>query len=170
MGMQIRRTIILQKTLLFTLIVILFSQGGVFPVHAQSGASANEKTLVNDVAASQQLIGKHKFQLHWISWGKWKELADLSVTNRGGVYFINARQAKGGDYVEIDGRVISVDAKEFTFQGKIVTRVSYKNEGKPCERDGLMTFRITGKRRYWRLQEMRSPCDETTDYVDIFLR
>ncbi len=136
---------------------------------AQTATSAT-KTVVNDSVAADQLIGKHKFQLHWISWGKWKDLADLVVSDRHGSLFIKARQAKGGDYVEIEGTVLKVEAKEFTFQGRIVTRVSYKNGGKPCERDGEMTFKITGKRRYWRLQEMQSPCDETTDYVDIFLR
>ena len=154
--------------LLFLLVLILVSVTQ--HAYSQSPGSSVDKTAVNDPIAGQQLIGKHRFQLHWISWGKWKDLADLSVTNRNGVYVVKGRQAKGGDYVEIDGRVVSVESKVFTFQGKIVTRVSYKNEGKPCERDGLMTFKITGKRRYWRLQEMQSPCDETTDYVDIFLR
>lgn len=48
--------------------------------------------------------------------------------------------------------------------------MGYKNEGRPCEREGVMTFEMTGSRKYWRLQQMQSPCDETTDYVDIFLR
>lgn len=158
----------LLNRLFLSLIFLLAS--GFITVQAQTVTSSNDKTEIRDVAAGAQLIGKHKFQLHWISWNKWKDLADLSVTNRGGVYFVKGRQSKGGDYVEIDGKVLSVDAKEFMFSGKIVTRVSYKNEGRPCERDGVMTFRITGKRKYWRLQEMQSPCDETTDYVDIFLR
>jgi hypothetical protein len=148
-----------------TLLIVI----GPFSLPAQT-LSAPTKTVVNDSAAATQLIGKHKFQLHWISWGKWKDLGDLVVINRQGTFGFKARQAKGGDYVEIEGRVIKVEAKEFIFQGRIVTQVSYKNEGKPCERNGEMTFRITGKRRYWRLQEMQSPCDETTDYVDIFLR
>jgi hypothetical protein len=33
-----------------------------------------------------------------------------------------------------------------------------------------MVFKITEKRKYWRLQEMQSPCDTATDYVDIFMR
>lgn len=136
----------------------------------QQTASSSTKTVLNDSVAAAQLMGKHKFQLHWISWGKWKELGELVVSDRRGSLVIKARQAKGGDYVEIEGSVLKVEAKEFTFQGRIVTRVSYKNGGKPCERNGEMTFKITGKRRYWRLQEMQSPCDETTDYVDIFLR
>jgi hypothetical protein len=128
------------------------------------------RTEVRSAAGRALLVGRHKFQLHWISWDKWKDFADMNVVDRNGTLTIKARQAKGKDYVEIEGIVTSVDERQFTFQGKIVTRVSYKNNGEPCERDGDMTFKITGKRKYWRLQEMQSPCDETTDYVDIFLR
>jgi len=152
-----------------SLLITLLLTTGPTCLPAQT-ASSLTKTVVNDSIAAAQLIGKHKFQLHWISWGKWRDLADLVVSDRHGSLFIKGRQTKGGDYVEIEGTVLKVEAKEFTFQGRIVTRVSYKNGGKPCERNGELTFKITGKRRYWRLQEMQSPCDETTDYVDIFLR
>lgn len=155
----------INRALLITLLIGI----GSVSVPAQTPAPS-PKTVVNDPVAAAQLLGKHKFQLHWISWGKWKDLGDLTVINRQGTFGFKARQAKGGDYVEIEGTVLRVEAKEFVFQGRIVTRVSYKAEGKPCERNGEMTFRMTGKRRYWRLVEMQSPCDETTDYVDIFLR
>lgn len=155
----------ISRSLLITLLIAIGSAS----VSAQT-VSPSTKTVVSDSVAAAQLVGKHKFQLHWISWGKWKDLADLVVIDRAGTLSLKARQAKAGDYVEIEGTVVKVEAKEFTFQGRIVTRVSYKNEGKPCERNGEMTFKITGKRRYWRLQEMQSPCDVTTDYVDIFLR
>jgi hypothetical protein len=155
----------ISRSLLMTLLLAV----GPVSVFTQT-PSPSTKTIINDQIAAAQLIGKHKFQLHWISWGKWKDLGELLVINRQGTLGFKSRQAKGGDYVEIEGTVLKVEAKEFSFQGRIVTRVSYKNEGKPCERNGEMTFRITGKRRYWRLQEMQSPCDETTDYVDIFLR
>jgi hypothetical protein len=127
-------------------------------------------TQVMSASARSQLLGKHKFQLHWISWNRWKDFADLTVVERQGKLFIKGRQQKSGDYLEIDGFASQIEDKQFTFQGLIVTRVSYKNNGNPCRRDGTMTFKIIGKRRYWRLQEMQSPCDETTDYVDIFLR
>ena len=155
----------ISRSLLMTLVIVIASVS----LPAQT-PSPSTRTIVNDSVAATQLIGKHKFQLHWISWGKWKDLGELIVSDRRGSLVIKARQAKGGDYVEIEGKVVKVEAKEFTFQGRIVTRVSHKNDGKPCERNGEMTFKITGKRRYWRLQEMQSPCDETTDYVDIFLR
>jgi hypothetical protein len=130
----------------------------------------SKKTEVLSASARNQLLGRHKFQLHWISWNRWKDFAELKVVERQGQMVIKGRQQKGGDYLEIDGVATLIEDKQFTFEGSIVTRVSYKNNGNPCRRDGTMTFKITGKRRYWRLQEMQSPCDETTDYVDIFLR
>lgn len=141
------------------------------PVTSQnSNSNALPRTQVVSTSGRNQLLGKHKFQLHWISWNRWKDFADLTVIERQGKLMIKGRQEKDGDYLELDGFASQVEDKQFTFQGAIITRVSHKNYGKPCRRDGTMTFKITGKRRYWRLQEMQSPCDETTDYVDIFLR
>jgi len=74
------------------------------------------------------------------------------------------------DFVTIDGTVKEVNAKSFSFDGKIVIRVSHNNNGESCTRTGEMTFAITGKRRYWRLQEMQNPCEDIVDYVDIYLR
>jgi hypothetical protein len=129
-----------------------------------------KNTHVISESARNQLLGKHKFQLHWISWNRWKDFADLTVIERQGKLMIKGRQQKDGDYLEIDGFASQIEDRQFTFQGTIITKVSHKNNGEPCRREGTMTFKITGKRRYWRLQEMQSPCDDTTDYVDIFLR
>ena len=104
----------------------------------------------------------------------WDYFGIATVTNRAGVYSIKGEQ-KGrgmskGDYVSIDGVITSIDAKEFGFKGKITMRVSHINGGQPCVRDGDFTFKITGKRRYWRLQQMDNPCDQATDYVDVYFR
>jgi hypothetical protein len=150
------------------LVALIF---GSLPVNSQnSNSNRLAKTEVIGASGRNQLLGRHKFQLHWISWNRWKDFADLTVVERQGKLVIKGRQQKGGDYLEIDGFASQIEDKQFTFEGTIITRVSYKNNGNPCRREGTMTFRITGKRRYWRLQEMQSPCDETTDYVDIFLR
>jgi hypothetical protein len=37
-------------------------------------------------------------------------------------------------------------------------------------RSGTFHFKATGKRRYWRMQEMDNPCDSVTDYVDVYFR
>ncbi len=154
-----------------SVIFLLTLTFGSLSVNSQNANSnALPKTQIISASGRTQLLGKHKFQLHWISWNRWKDFAELTVVERQGKLVIKGRQQKGGDYLEIDGFASQVEDKQFTFEGSIITRVSYKNNGNPCRREGTMTFKITGKRRYWRLQEMHSPCDETTDYVDIFLR
>jgi len=133
------------------------------------GAFAQERTEIKDAKAAQMLLGRHKLSLQWISWDYF---GTANVANRGGVYRIKGEQKGRGntDIVTVDGVIRSISAKEFVFEGKIVTQISHINGGKPCTRDGEMTFRITGKRKYWRLAEMDNPCDEAADYVDIYFR
>lgn len=128
---------------------------------------AQTSTVVKDNTARVRLLGKHKLSLQWISWDYF---GTATVTERNGVLYLKGEQKsrKGSDFVRIDGIITSVAAKSFTFTGKIITQVSHNNEGNPCTREGEMTFAITGKRRYWRLQQMQSPCGIETDYVDIY--
>lgn len=138
---------------------------------AVSEAAAQERTVIRDRKAAAMLLGKHKMSLQWISWDYFGTAA---VTNSRGLYRIKGEQkgrgAEKGDYVMIDGVIRSISAREFVFDGRIETQVSHINNGDPCVREGEMTFAITGKRKYWRLQQMQSPCDAVTDYVDIFFR
>lgn len=132
---------------------------------------AQQTTDISNAAAARMLLGRHRLSLQWVSWDYF---GVATVTNRGGVYSIKGEQ-KGrgmskGNSVTIDGVITSIDAKQFVFRGRIVTLVTHINEGKPCERDGEFTFKITGKRHYWRLQQMDNPCDPVTDYVDIYFR
>lgn len=132
---------------------------------------AQTRTDINNAAAARMLLGRHRLSLQWVSWDYF---GLATVRNNHGMYTIAGTQ-KGrgmskGNSVTIDGVITSIDAKEFAFRGKIVTVVTHINGGKPCERDGEFTFKITGKRRYWRLQQMDSPCDTATDYVDIYFR
>jgi len=115
------------------------------------------------------LLGRHKMSLQWISWDYF---GAATVTNRKGVFYLKGEQKgrKSDDFVTVDGIITSIDAKEFKFEGKIVTQVSHIFGGKPCEREGEMTFRITGKRKYWRLQSIDNPCEAVADYVDIYFR
>ncbi len=132
-------------------------------------AVAQEKTVVKDAKARQMLLGKHKLSLQWISWDYF---GSASVVDRKGVYSLKGEQKGRGntDLVRIDGTVKSIAAREFVFDGTIVTQVSHINGGEPCTREGEMTFRITGKRKYWRLQQIDNPCDGVADYVDIYFR
>jgi hypothetical protein len=128
------------------------------------------RTIVNNSTALRQLLGKHKLNLQWIGWDKWSDFGSVRVFDSNGTLMIKGQQTKDNDLLSIDGKITRVDAKEFTFQGRIVTQVSHNNQGKPCERDGVMVFKITNNRKYWRLQQMQSPCGTETDYVDIFMR
>lgn len=130
---------------------------------------AQDKTIINDVNAKQMLLGKHFLSLQWISWDYF---GAANVVNKNGVFNLKGEQKQRGgtDYVKIDGIITEINTKDFKFDGTVEMQISHINNGEPCERKGKMTFLVTGKRKYWRLQEMKSPCDVTTDYVDIYFR
>ena len=151
---------ILRNTLILVLTVI-----------AAVGAFAQERTELRDRAASAMLLGTHRLSLQWISWDYF---GTATVRNARGTYRMTGQQKGRGssasDLLTVDGWIVSVDAKEFVFRGKIVTKISHINGGEPCVRDGEFIFRITGKRRYWRMQQIDNPCDQAADYVDIYFR
>ena len=132
-------------------------------------AFGQERTQVNDAAAAKMLLGRHMLSLQWISWD---HFGSAVVTKRDGVYSIKGEQKGRGntDFLSVDGVIKSIDEKEFVFDGTIVTQVSHINGGEPCTREGEFIFKITGKRKYWRLQQMDNPCDPVTDYVDVYFR
>jgi hypothetical protein len=133
--------------------------------------TGQDRTAVRDKKAKQMLMGRHMLSLQWISWD---HFGHATATERRGVVYLKGRQdGRGqskGDYVTIDGVVTEIDAKQFTFDGTVVSRISHINGGQPCERKGILNFKITGSRKYWRLQQMDNPCDQATDYVDIYFR
>ncbi|MBX3296726.1 MAG: hypothetical protein KF762_13560 [Acidobacteria bacterium] len=145
---------------IFALALLLFSA---------SAAMAQQRTEVQDRAAARRLLGRHLFSLQWISWD---HFGRANVTLRKGVYSIKGEQKGRGntDFVTIEGEIERIKAREFTMNGTITTQVSHINNGGPCVREGTFTFRVTGTRKYWRLQEMQNPCDGVTDYVDIYFR
>lgn len=150
----------LQKTIVSIFLLVLVFTVNVFP---------QEKTVINSEYARRKLVGRHFLSLQWISWD-W--LGRAYVRNRKGVYYLTGSQ-KGRDNedrVTIDGVITEINRYNFKFDGKITTRISHIAQGKDCVRKGAMTFAITGKRKYWRLQEMDNPCDTSTDYVDIYFR
>ena len=145
----------------------------IFSVFAVA-AFAQQRTIVNDARAKAMLLGSHKLSLQWISWNYF---GAANVTERGGVLYLKGNQRRRGvggsgetDFLTVDGVITSIDARAFSFSGKIVTRVSHINGGEPCTREGDFIFKITGGRKYWRMQEIDNPCDEAADYVDIFFR
>lgn len=131
--------------------------------------AAQEKTVVNDAKAGKALLGEHLLSLQWISWDYF---GTATVVDQKGVLYLKGSQ-KGDnntDYVEVEGVITEINQKNFKFDGTIEMQISHINGGAPCKREGAMTFAVTGKRKYWRLQEMTNPCDQATDYVDIYFR
>ncbi len=128
-----------------------------------------ERTDINNAAAAKMVLGRHKLSLQWISWDYF---GAANVTNSRGVYRIKGEQKGRGnsDFVRVDGVIKSIDAKEFVFDGTIITQISHINGGEACTREGEFIFKITGKRKYWRLMQMDNPCDPVTDYVDVYFR
>ncbi len=148
------------KRIFLGLCILAFAAGAAF---------AQERTIVRDKKAKQMLMGRHKISLQWIGWDYF---GIARVTEKAGVMYLKGRQdqRKSTNFVSVDGVITEVDAKQFTFDGTIITQIDHINGGLPCERKGILNFRITGTRKYWRLQQMDNPCDEATDYVDIFFR
>jgi hypothetical protein len=130
-----------------------------------AAAPAAERTIVNDPAALARLRGNSGLTLQWISWDYRGRVA---VTERAGlIHLAGSQAARGGPgRLEIDGNVIVIGRDRFTFRGRIAI-TDTPDAGRNCLRDGTYEFRITGRRRYWRLQEMEV-CDGLTDYVDIY--
>ena len=132
-------------------------------------AFGQQKTVVKSNYAKKKLLGRHFVSLQWISQDY---LGRVYVKRNKGLYSLKGEQKsrKDDDYLKIEGIITEVNRYNFKFTGTITQQVSYINNGEPCVREGDMTFAITGKRKYWRLQNMKSPCDTTTDYVDIYFR
>lgn len=150
--------------LLFTLLAVSPSWAGDAP------PAAPTKTQINDASAREQLLGEHPLTLQWITFNKSKT-GKVQVTEENGLLKLQGSQKDAkGNSVTVEGVIESVDAKSFVLVGKVETQVDHIANGKACPREGRFTFRITGKRRYWRMKEMTNPCDGVTDYVDIFLR
>ena len=127
--------------------------------------AADSKTIINDRAAFQRLLGNGGISLQWISWETRGNLvADYSTD----LLRLHGGQSTpdGKGKLVIDGVVTRIDASEFTFVGRI-DMTDTPDIGRHCVRDGEMTFRVTQNRKYWRLQQMEV-CDGLTDYVDIY--
>lgn len=117
--------------------------------------------------AEKKLMGKHMFSLQWVSHEKF---GIATVTQKGDGLYIDARQEFKGNYVTLQGAVTVINDKEFNVTGELVTCVTYNNNGNPCVRNETFTFKASGKRKYWRMQEMLNPCENGNhvDYVDVY--
>ena len=116
----------------------------------------------------QRLLGKRMFSLQWILFESNNKYGVANISRKDTGLCIDARHEFNGDYVVLKGDLTIISPSEFTVNGELVTRVSYINNGNECPRSGTFTFKATGKRKYWRMQEMVNPCDDAVDYVDVY--
>ena len=113
--------------------------------------------------------GLHFFTIQWITFNKSnpgkvniKRIGDEEYSVQG-----EQRDVKSGDYVTIKGTFLN-QGKTLKFNGTIISKINFINDGQPCELKGLSIFKASGKRQYWRLQQMLNCDGQTTDYIDIF--
>jgi hypothetical protein len=127
-----------------------------------------------DAAARARLVGEHLITLQWIGFGDLSSAGRATVSDAGDHLVLRGEQRgvgeNAGDYLRIDGRIVSATRDGFVFEGEILTRVSYIAGGAECRREGRFTFLTRAGRKYWRMQEMDNPCDTATDYVDVYFR
>lgn len=127
-----------------------------------------------DAAARARLVGDHLLGLQWLGWGDLATAGTLVVRDRGKTLSASGQQrGRGenqGDFLKVEGTIVSATRDGFVFEGDIVTRVHHIAGGAECRRSGRFTFLAKGARKYWRMQEMTNPCDPVTDYVDVYFR
>jgi hypothetical protein len=130
-------------------------------------AQPADKTIVTEAAALGALRANQGITLQWIGFETAKR-GTLRADWTGGRLHLSGgqRAAKGPGRLTLHGDVVRIGARHFTFRGRIVI-TDAPDAGRRCVRDGLFDFRVTGQRRYWRLQQMEA-CDGLTDYVDIY--
>jgi hypothetical protein len=129
---------------------------------------SEEKVTPVSQADKTRRAGKHPISLQWIGWDK-PGSAEIKPLD-GGWYSVSGSQKNSeGDYLTIDGKIKRITKKELEFDGTIVTKVKYNNNGEPCIKEGKQTFYAKGKRKYFRLQNMEN-CEGgmLVDYVDIY--
>lgn len=135
------------------------------PAAPAASAPAAQRTVVRDPAALARLRRNSGITLQWISFAS-PTRGHVYVTDRGGLVHLRGSQSGSGGELRLEGDVLSIDRTSFTFRGRI-SIVDTPDRGRNCLRDGDFEFRVTQRRRYWRLQQMEA-CDGLTDYVDIY--
>ena len=130
-------------------------------------AAQAQPTRVADRAALAQLRRNSGITLQWISFES-PARGHLRVSDAAGRVHLSGTQVERGGpgRLTLDGDVVQIGPRSFTFRGRIAI-TDTPDPNRECIRDGTYEFRVTGRRRYWRLQEMEV-CDGLTDYVDIY--
>lgn len=137
------------------------------PAAAITPVPAPTATIVTDRAALARLRRNGGIALQWISWEP-AARGHVRVSEERGIVHLRGTQVQrdGAGRLELDGDVVEIGPRSFTFRGRIAI-TDTPDPDRECIRDGLFEFRVTQNRRYWRLQQMEA-CDGLTDYVDIY--
>jgi len=141
-------------------------------IAASLPAQCAEKTVYKDPSKKGKLVGKHMLSLQWLQYNE-NMYGSATIEDKGGTLYLKGEQKsnkKDVGYLKVDGIITEVGANSFKFNGEIKTSVKSINNGEECMRSGVMNFLAKGKRKYWRLQEMQSPCSDVTDYVDVYFK
>jgi hypothetical protein len=132
-----------------------------------SPPAAPERTTVNDRTALTRLMRNSGITLQWLSFESPARGHVVATMRNGLLHLSGAQDARSGSgRVTLDGDVLSIDPRSFSFRGHIVI-TDAPDRGRNCVRDGTYEFRATGVRRYWRLQDIEA-CDGLADYVDVY--
>lgn len=128
-----------------------------------SAPGAVQKTDIQNQAAYERLMNNSGISLQWL-WSA--QRGQLTATDENNVVRIDGTQANFEGTLKIKGDIVSIASDRFIFRGTILI-LDAPDKGRRCERNGEFEFRATGKRKYWRLQQMEA-CGGLTDYVDVY--
>jgi len=118
---------------------------------------------------AQTFRGNHKISIQWIGWDSFGQIKAAGQNGDGSIPISGGQTSKtNGDYLRIEGVAMQFEPNTVSFDGVIVTKISFINGGQPCTRRGSFEFKRTQGRKYWRLQQMGNPCEGVTDYIDIY--
>jgi hypothetical protein len=97
--------------------------------------AAGERTIVNDRAALARLRRNSGITLQWISFGQ-PGRGHVTVTERNGLIHLRGSQTqnRGAGRVDLDGDVLSIGPRSFTFRGRISIENS-PDQDRECPRD-----------------------------------
>ncbi|KRC85923.1 hypothetical protein D3C87_550220 [compost metagenome] len=133
------------------------------PAQGGSALVPVQRTEINDQAAYERLLNNSGMTLQWL-WSA--KRGALRATDENDVVRIEGTQANFEGTLKVKGEIVSIASDRFVFRGTILI-LDAPDKGRKCDRTGDFEFKATGKRKYWRLQQMES-CGRLTDYVDIY--
>lgn len=116
--------------------------------------------------AENALLGKHTFGIQFI----WDGYGSATITKEEGDLIIDGKQYSKDkkEYTLMKGTITIIDENKFEFNGNL--KLFTDDCCGEIDKTGKLTFRKSGKRKFWRLQEFKSLCDPYTCayYLDIF--